>query len=111
MSQPSPLRPSARTCILLAAALAATCVILVCLMRPQALLIAQVLQHQWEALHGVSDNLRGALAPDTGGKAACRSGVIRTIERTVPGARALLAHSLAWLATGHNGDAGRGDAR
>ena len=75
-------------------------------MRTQMLMLAQMLQHQWEAVHLVSDNLRGALAPDSGSKAACRSGLLRLLERVGPGGRALLAHSLAWLATGHRTDGG-----
>lgn len=110
MPQLALLRPSARKWMLLAAALAATGVILACMLRPQTLLAAQLLQHQWEALHGVSDNLRGALAPDTGGKAACRSGMIRTLERAMPRARAVLAHILACLATGQNAGGERGGA-
>jgi hypothetical protein len=104
MPQLSLLRPGARKPLLFAAALLALGVILACLLPAQALLLAQTLQHQWDGLHGVSDNLRGALAPDTGGKAACRSGALRTLERAMPRARALYGHTLAWLATGHNGE-------
>lgn len=56
--------------------------------------IAQTLQQQWDAIHQVTDNLRGALAPDTAGKAACRSGLLATIGRAVPGMRALVIGSL-----------------
>lgn len=110
MRQLSMLRPGARKPVLFAAALVAAGVILACWLPAQALLFAQALQHQWEALHSMSDNVRGALAPDTGGKAACRSGALRTLERIMPRARALFVHSLAWLATGHNGEAGKDGA-
>ena len=111
MPQLSSLRPGALKPLLLAAALLALGAILACLLPAHALLLAQTLQHQWEGLHGVSDNLRGALAPDTGGKAACRSGLLRMLERAMPRARTLLMHTLAWLATGHRAEAGSDGAR
>lgn len=69
-----PRRP--KTWILLVAALAATCLLL---------LFAATLQQQWAIIHQAMDNLRGALAPDTGGKAACRSGLLVAIERVMAG--------------------------
>lgn len=71
-----PRRP--RTWILLVAALAAVCIIL---------LFAATLQQQWAIVHQTMDNLRGALAPDTGGKAACRAGLLVAIERAMAGRR------------------------
>lgn len=72
-----PRRP--RTWILLVVALAAVCLIL--------LFAATLQQQQWAILHQTMDNLRGALAPDTGGKAACRAGLLVAIERAMAGRR------------------------
>ena len=69
-----------RTWMLLLVALAAAGVILACLPWPP-LAPDHTLQRQLAALRWALDNLRGALGPDSGGRAACRHFLLRAFRR------------------------------
>jgi diguanylate cyclase (GGDEF)-like protein/PAS domain S-box-containing protein len=62
-------------------------------MRSQALVIDQTLHRQLEGIRWALDGARTALAPDSGCNEVCRSTLLQSLRRAMPGVRALLAIS------------------
>jgi hypothetical protein len=67
--------------LLLATAMVALAVLLVC-MPNVARVIGQTLQHQFDNVRWAMDNLRGAFAPDSSCQPACRSILLRWLKHT-----------------------------
>jgi diguanylate cyclase (GGDEF)-like protein/PAS domain S-box-containing protein len=57
----------------------------------QAMVIDQTLRYQLEGIRWALESLRGALAPDSNCSQACRTTLLRSLKRAMPGVRALLA--------------------